>query len=291
MSFSSWQAAVLPKVQGTWNLHHATTKRNDPLDFFFLFSSISAMGRQRGQSNYTAGNTFLDSFVQYRHSLGLPCSVVNIGVMEDVGYLQEHPEKLDMYRATAIHTIQETQLLDAIQLMLLRSRPEASQSIANANFINRSQIGLGLRSSLPLSAPNNRTFWKNDPRFLVYRNSEHDLHANSIVSPSSDWDSLRLFIRDAKADISTLRLPESAKFLAISIGRTLLGFMLMDEEPDLSMSVTSLGMDSLISIEVRNWIRQRIGVELSVMEIMGAASIMQLGSMAQTKLLEKLRAR
>jgi len=65
--------------------------------------------------------------------------------------------------------------------------------------------------------------------------------------------------------------------------------MLLDEEPDLETSVTALGMDSLITIELRNWIRQRIGVEMSVMEIMGAQSVGQLGVMAQGKLLEKLQ--
>ncbi|KAF1935695.1 polyketide synthase 1 [Clathrospora elynae] len=288
MSFHSWQKAVLPKVQGTWNLHHATTKRREPLDFFFLFSSISSMGRQRGQSNYAAGNTFLDSFVQYRHSLGFPCSTVNIGVMEDVGYLPEHPEKLDMYRATAIHTLQEKQLLDAIQLMLMRSHPETNQRGPNS-YVNRSQLGLGIRSTLPLSAPNNRTFWKRDARFLAYRNSEHDVQGISTAAPSSDWDELRLFLRDTKANMFGLKSPESAEFLARSIGKTLIGFMLSEEELDLGTSVTALGIDSLITIELRNWIRQRIGVELSVMEIMGAATLMQLGIMAQSKLVEKLR--
>ncbi|KAF2686174.1 ketoacyl-synt-domain-containing protein [Lentithecium fluviatile CBS 122367] len=288
MTFDLWQRAVLPKVQGTWNLHNATVKRNEPLDFFFLFSSISSMGRQRGQSNYAAGNTFLDSFVQYRHSLGLPCSTVNIGVMEDVGYLPEHPDKLDMYRATALHTLQEKQLLDAIRLMLMRSHPEVSANCPK-RFVNQSQLGLGLRSTLPLSAPNNRTFWKRDPRFLTYRNSPYDTEGRTTASPSDDNDALKMFLRDARSNVSILQAPESAEFLAKALGKTLLGFMLLDEEPDLETSVTALGMDSLITIELRNWIRQRVGVEMSVMEIMGAKSIRVLGVMAQAKLLERLR--
>lgn len=288
MSFDSWQKAVLPKVQGTWNLHYATTKRNAPLDFFFLFSSISSMGRQRGQSNYAAGNTFLDAFVQYRHSLGLPCSTVNIGVMEDVGYLPEHPEKLDMYRATAIHTLQEKQLLDAIQLMLQRSRPPSS-SLHSTNFVNHSQIGLGIRSTLPLSAPNNRTFWKRDPRFLTYRNSAYDIKGTSEFTASSNGDELKLFLRDARGNMSLMDSPQSAQLLAKSIGKTLLGFMLLEEEPNLQMSVTALGVDSLITIELRNWIRQKIGIEMSVIEIMGTTSLEQLGVMARAKLVEKMK--
>jgi len=246
------------------------------------------MGHQRGQSNYAAGNTFLDAFVQYRHSLGLPCSTVNIGVMEDVGYLPEHPEKLNMYRATSIHTLQEKQLLDAIQLMLTRSQLEAHNQ-GSKSFVNRNQLGLGLRSTLPLSAPNNRTPWKRDARFLAYRNSKYDMQGTFTVTSADDSDTLKLFLRDARSNTSILQASETAELLARAIGKTLLGFMLLDEEPDLETSVTALGMDSLITIELRNWIRQRIGVEMSVMEIMGAQSVGQLGVMAQGKLLEKLQ--
>lgn len=249
------------------------------------------MGNQRGQTNYAAGNVFLDAFVQYRHSLGLPGSVVNIGVMEDVGYLPEHPELLARHRTTGQHTLQEQQLLDAVQLMLVRSMPSPSETKANS-FVNRSQVGLGMRSTLPLSAQNNRTFWRRDPRFLAYHNSEYDTQGNSATAngPSSDMDELRVFLRDARSNTSLLESLASAELLAKAIGRTLLGFMLVDEEPDLQASVATLGLDSLMTIELKNWIRQRIGVEMSVMEIMGAESIMQLGNVAQAKLLEKLRA-
>jgi hypothetical protein len=48
-------------------------------------------------------------------------------------------------------------------------------------------------------------------------------------------------------------------------------------------------VDSLISIELKNWNRQRIAVEVSVREIMGAVSVIQLGVLVQGKLLEKMR--
>ncbi|KAF2476831.1 uncharacterized protein BDR25DRAFT_41400 [Lindgomyces ingoldianus] len=80
------------------------------------------MGGQRGQSNYAAGNTFLDSFVRYQHFLGLHCSAVKIGLVEDVGWLLDLPEKFVIYGAAAVRAIQEKQLLDAIHSMLLPSR-------------------------------------------------------------------------------------------------------------------------------------------------------------------------
>ena len=123
MESEVWRTAVLPKVQGTWNLHNALTKQEEPLDFFFLFSSVSGTAGQIGQANYAAGNTFMDAFVQYRHSLGLPASTLDIGIMEDVGFLAREKHLLDALKATSLHTLHEQDLLDSLELMIARSYP------------------------------------------------------------------------------------------------------------------------------------------------------------------------
>jgi hypothetical protein len=84
MSFGDWNAAVGPKVQGTWNLHHALERHGSTLDFLLLFSSTSGVLGQPGQANYSAANTFLDSFVQYRHAQGLPASVIDLGPISEI---------------------------------------------------------------------------------------------------------------------------------------------------------------------------------------------------------------
>src|SRR5690606_2916444 len=48
-----------PKVQGSWHLHEATL--GIPLDFFVCFSSIASLIGSPGQSNYAAGNAFMDT--------------------------------------------------------------------------------------------------------------------------------------------------------------------------------------------------------------------------------------
>jgi acyl transferase domain-containing protein len=47
-----------PKVAGSWHLH--TLTREDPLDFFVLFSSAAALVGTAGQGTYAAANAFLD---------------------------------------------------------------------------------------------------------------------------------------------------------------------------------------------------------------------------------------
>lgn len=73
-----FQTVLAPKVNGAWNLHHATCHRQ--LDFFILFSSISAVLPAPGQSNYAAANAFLDAFAHYRRQQGLTALSINWGV-------------------------------------------------------------------------------------------------------------------------------------------------------------------------------------------------------------------
>lgn len=68
---------VRPKVLGAWALHEATA--DAPLDFFVLFSSISAVIPSPGQGNYAAGNAFLDSLAHFRRARNLPALSINWG--------------------------------------------------------------------------------------------------------------------------------------------------------------------------------------------------------------------
>ncbi|GFG19087.1 hypothetical protein IFM5058_09690 [Aspergillus udagawae] len=90
MSIEDWNTVTVPKVKGTWNLHEITTARGIDLDFFILFSSLSGILGQIGQANYASANTFLDAFMQYRASVGLPATAIDLGAMEGIGYLSEN---------------------------------------------------------------------------------------------------------------------------------------------------------------------------------------------------------
>jgi NAD(P)-dependent dehydrogenase (short-subunit alcohol dehydrogenase family) len=294
MTWDHWQTAVQPKVSGTWNLHHALEReQSEPVDHFFLFSSAGAMSGQWGQANYNAGNTFLDAFVSYRHSLGLAASTVNIGVIEDIGYVSENQDILDSLRSTAQYLMSEPELLDSIELMLQRSTPLPSTSTSTSTlyrYVQHSQIGIGLRSMLPITSPNNRTIWRKDPRMLVYRNLET---TSTTPSSSSEDHELNQFLKETASNMTLLKSPESAELLAREIGKTLFGFIMRsdDEALDLDTPLLNVGIDSLVSIEVRNWMRRKLGTEFTVLEIVRADSVRHLGILAQGKLVAKYEAR
>jgi myxalamid-type polyketide synthase MxaC len=73
------------KVDGAWNLHSALVK--EPLDFFILFSSASAVLNSPRIGPYAAANAFLDALAHYRRGLGLAATSINWGAWTETGML------------------------------------------------------------------------------------------------------------------------------------------------------------------------------------------------------------
>lgn len=63
----SFERVIAPKVSGTYNLDEAT--RDEPLDCFVLFSSVSGALGNLGQCDYSFGNSFQDYFAHARRKL------------------------------------------------------------------------------------------------------------------------------------------------------------------------------------------------------------------------------
>lgn len=71
------------KIVGAWELHHAT--KNQPLDYFVLFSSIASLLGSPGQANYAAGNAFMDALAAERQAAGLPGLSIQWGPWDGIG--------------------------------------------------------------------------------------------------------------------------------------------------------------------------------------------------------------
>ncbi|QQR41765.1 type I polyketide synthase [Myxococcus xanthus] len=79
--------AFAPKVSGGWNLHRAL--QGTALDFFVVFSSAASLIGSAGQANYVAANAFLDALAHSRQADGLPALSLNWGAWAEVGAAAE----------------------------------------------------------------------------------------------------------------------------------------------------------------------------------------------------------
>ncbi|MBW4479949.1 MAG: type I polyketide synthase [Tolypothrix brevis GSE-NOS-MK-07-07A] len=82
-NWERFQRVMAPKVEGVWNLH--TLTQDLPLDFFVCFSSIASLFGSLGQGNYAAANAFMDALVHHRRALGLPGLSINWGPWAKLG--------------------------------------------------------------------------------------------------------------------------------------------------------------------------------------------------------------
>jgi acyl transferase domain-containing protein/NADPH-dependent curcumin reductase CurA len=78
-----FQRVLAPKVEGARHLHRLT--QDCPLDHFVFFSSLAGLFGAPGQSNYASANAFLDALVHYRHSRNLPALSIDWGAWSETG--------------------------------------------------------------------------------------------------------------------------------------------------------------------------------------------------------------
>jgi myxalamid-type polyketide synthase MxaE and MxaD len=84
MTRASFDAIVGPKLDGARHLDRLLRE----LDLFVLFSSTSAFLAQAGQANYAAANAGLDALAHDRRGRGLPALSIGWGVWEGTGLVK-----------------------------------------------------------------------------------------------------------------------------------------------------------------------------------------------------------
>ncbi len=85
--FERFDAVLRPKLEGARNL--LALVPNEGLDFFVLYSSITALMGGEGQGDYAAANAFLDALADYGRSVGRKVVSVNWPSWKDVGMAAE----------------------------------------------------------------------------------------------------------------------------------------------------------------------------------------------------------
>jgi acyl transferase domain-containing protein/SAM-dependent methyltransferase/NAD(P)-dependent dehydrogenase (short-subunit alcohol dehydrogenase family)/aryl carrier-like protein len=284
MTHDQFKTVTAPKVHGTWNLHN---EFGDSLDFFVMASSLSTVINQPGQGNYNAANTFMESFCQYRHSLGLAASVLNICPIEGVGYVAENSDARRKLKSQGHCFLDERALLEFLELVIVNSRPAVSLNIDGNSidhgcrpWVNNSHIVMGLRSEVRLDDPSNRTTWRRDRRMGAYHNYV-DQDSSSASLQGTSGSELKEFISRAANEPDSLKEQASKQYLGQEIGKKLFSFIMRPEdEIDTSLSLVQVGLDSLMAIELRRWWKQTFGVDISVLEIMNSGTISGMGEVA-----------
>jgi NAD(P)-dependent dehydrogenase (short-subunit alcohol dehydrogenase family) len=217
-SAASFREALAPKVIGAWNLHALT--RSEPLDWMVLFSSMAGLTGPAGQSNYAAGNAFLDSLAAWRRSRGAPCLSVDWGPWSGAGMAAERGlgERL---AGSGIELIEPAEGLRWLDELLLSGRPQVGVAP-----IDWGKLAAGPASSL-------------DPFFS-------DLTGDR---PAQDAETSELARRLAAAPAKQ-RYSMLLAIVRKQIAQTIRLASPEELQPD--QKLFDIGLDSMMAIEVRS---------------------------------------
>lgn len=208
MTHEQWTSCLAPKVQGTWNLHHATEQ--EKLDFFLVLSSVSGTCGNPGQANYAAANTFLDSFTQYRRGLGLPSGVVNLGPVEDFGMASQSQDLLAKLRYSSVRLVSEKEAIEGLQIAIQQAR----YPILTAKSTSSPCI-IGLGTTKPLSDQSIRCPWTRDAPFSIDANFDF----NGPTSTGAGNDALKMLLRRIKQNPPLLNNKATEKTICHKLGK------------------------------------------------------------------------
>ncbi|CAN5255958.1 phthiocerol type I polyketide synthase PpsC [soil metagenome] len=224
MSEDAAARVFAPKVAGSWWLHTATADLD--LDWWMTNSSASSLLGTPGQGAYAAANAWVDGLVDYRRSLGLPAVGINWGPWAEVGRAQ-------FLAGLGISMITAPEGLAAMELVLAADRSHTGVFSLDA-----------------------RQWFQSFP--ATQESSLFARLAESVTVESADVaDRGRI-----RAELDTTAPAERPARLASAIADEIRSVLRSTEPLSHDQAMESLGLDSLMALELRNRLEASLAITL-----------------------------
>ncbi|KAI6303792.1 Type I Iterative PKS [Pyricularia oryzae] len=298
MTMTEYHDATGCKIAGALNLHQAALDLDLNLDYFSLLSSISSIVGGKGQANYAAGNAVLDALAAHRRAMGLPACAVDLGAVEDVGYIASQQQQAAaatqpgrdgaaaanhdyLAKVTAGGTltpINERLLRKIIQLCLLQQQRQLKGASAGAYQMitgltvpqpEQSDLAGDARFAALFNVPGSKAGGEG-PSGGAGRGAAGASGGAGRDAESKDLRELQLMLWSCKAVQPAAVRAGLVRVVGAYFAKTL---RLEVEQVDVERPLSGFGIDSMAAVEIRNWVRAELGVVLATFEIINASSI------------------
>jgi acyl transferase domain-containing protein/NADPH:quinone reductase-like Zn-dependent oxidoreductase/NADP-dependent 3-hydroxy acid dehydrogenase YdfG/acyl carrier protein len=232
-------AVIRPKLAGAMALDRLT--RDDPLDLFILFSSVTTVIGTPGQANYVAANAALEALAARRQAAGLPALAVQWGPIADAGYLVRDTRVSAMLaKLLGSSHLRAADALDALPGLL-----QSGCAVAGVADVAWGELRARMAG---LAGP----FWSEMP---------------AAERRTADSDSIQARLAELPADeahrmLLDILVAELARILQQSAGAI-----------DVNRPIQEFGVDSLMAVELQTALEGRLGQQLPLMSLTGAATL------------------
>lgn len=262
MTHAQWELTIRSKAQASWNLHHLLP---ESLDFFILLSSLGGVLGTVGQSNYAGGCSSQDALARYRVAHGQKAVSFDVGWMRNIGIIAETESyQRNRKNANDMQQIDDTELLALLTVYCDPALPLLS--------VPKSQVLVGLHTPADFLA------LAQAPPDLLHRplfaSFSHVVGETARgTSDAAAVDEAAMFRR---ATDTGDRIQIVIRALAAKLARAM-SISPDDVEPGKALS--SYGVDSLMAVELRNWIGRDFHADVAVFDIMGGVPIAAVGDL------------
>jgi malonyl CoA-acyl carrier protein transacylase len=232
LDLNTFEAVLRPKVMGGWILHQLT--QSIPLDCFVCFSSIASVWGAKGQAHYATANHFLDALAGYRQKIGLPALTVNWGPWAEGGMV--FAEAQQWLTRMGVKALPPDQALTALGLLFGSGKTQTV--VANVDWLLFKNIyeARGKRPLLErLTSP--------DQTAIEPKNQQSSKILQQLASAPKLERLARLIAYLQTEVAAVLRLPDG-------------------QLPDPDRGFFDLGMDSLMSVELKTRLEASLGKTL-----------------------------
>ena len=240
------------------------------MDFFILLSSVAGVTGNRGQSNYSCGNTYQDALARYRNSIGERATAIDLSIVGSVGFIAER-----LGTEAAIQTSPEYMTIEEVEFHAVLDH-YCNPALGILSPL-KSQLIMGIHTPAELASKgHNEPVWAQTSLFrhLVYMDQDKvkDFEVSqTTVEDHMDVKTLlrKAISRDAMEEVVCQALIQRlSKLLSIP-----------HEDIDVNKPMHRFGIDSLIAVETRRWFGQEMKADVTVIDILESPSVAALSSL------------
>jgi acyl carrier protein len=236
------------------------------MDFFVILSSIAGVCGAVSQSSYAGASIFQDAFARYRHARGQKCISLDLGIVQDVGYVAE---RVDVARFLAMSMADHKVLTEEDMQFMVKYACSPHVRISSSW---ETQIIGGLTTPSFVRRHGNVEdhTWMRMPMFCHLYQMEQEESKPTAARVQADSAKSQLAetktLREAADVITRFLVNRLARALAVPV-----------EDIDVNMPPFTFGVDSLVAVELMFWFSNEIRAEVPVVQILGNLSVAKLG--------------